>query len=257
MSKLQVKNLTLSRGEKQILKNQNLQLNTGELVVVLGANGAGKTSLLRCAAGLEPDANGDVRINETAISHLTSTERAKQIAYLPQKRPIAWPLRAFDVVSLGRYAYGIRVGHLAGTDLEAVKESIAECDLTDLQDRRMDTLSGGEAARVHCARAFSTRSNFLLADEPTAALDPKHQLSVMQLIRNYVDADNGALVVAHEANLAARFADRLIWMKQGEIIADGSVEDTMTEDMIASVYGVRSNISQTGNQLNVQITDIL
>lgn len=257
MTKLSLCNIGLSITNKVILESINLELNSGELVVLLGANGAGKSSLLRSALGLAQVSTGESLIDEQLVTTLSSANRAKKVAYLPQKRPLAWPIKVFDVVSLGRYAYGVNLGRLKNDDLESVESAIASCGLEQLRNRRVDTLSGGEAARVHVARAFAANAALLLADEPTAALDPKHQLDVMQLIRRYVDMGGGALVVGHEASLAARFADRLIWMRDGRIVADGTVKETMTAAMMAEIYGVSAQIGDVAGHINVSIIESL
>ena len=257
MTKLSLCNIGLSITNKVILESINLELNSGELVVLLGANGAGKSSLLRSALGLAQVSTGESLIDEQLVTTLSSANRAKKVAYLPQKRPMAWPIKVFDVVSLGRYAYGVNLGRLKNDDLESVESAITSCGLEQLRNRRVDTLSGGEAARVHVARAFAANAALLLADEPTAALDPKHQLDVMQLIRRYVDMGGGALVVGHEASLAARFADRLIWMRDGRIVADGTVKETMTAAMMAEIYGVSAQIGDVAGHINVSIIESL
>ena len=257
MTKLSLSNIGLSITSKVILESINLELNSGELVVLLGANGAGKSSVLRSALGLVPVSTGESLIDERLVTTLSSANRAKKVAYLPQKRPLAWPIKVFDVVSLGRYAFGVNLGRLKNDDLELVESAITNCGLEQLRNRRVDTLSGGEAARVHVARAFAANAALLLADEPTAALDPKHQLDVMQLIRRYVDMGGGALVVGHEASLAARFADRLVWMRDGGIIADGTVKETMTAAMMAEIYGVSAQIGEVAGHINVSIIDSL
>jgi iron complex transport system ATP-binding protein len=257
VTKLSLHNISFSIEGKTILDDITLEMNSGELVVLLGANGAGKSSVLRSALGLAPVLSGESMIDGQLVTKLSPGDRAKRVAYLPQKRPMAWPVKVFDVVSLGRYAYGVNLGRLKGDDLDLVESAIDNCGLTQLRNRRMDTLSGGEAARVHCARAFAANAALLLADEPTAALDPKHQLDVMQLLRRYVDNGGGALVVGHEASLAARFADRLVWMRGGKIVADGSVEETMTTAMMAEIYGVSAQIDEIAGHINVSIIDSL
>jgi iron complex transport system ATP-binding protein len=257
VTELSLSNIGLSITGKVILESINLELNSGELVVLLGANGAGKSSLLRSALGLAQVSIGESLIDEQLVTTLSSANRAKKVAYLPQKRPLAWPIKVFDVVSLGRYAYGVNLGRLKNDDLEFVEAAITSCGLEQLRNRRVDTLSGGEAARVHVARAFAANAALLLADEPTAALDPKHQLHVMQLIRRYVDMGGGALVVGHEASLAARFADRLVWMREGKIVEDGTVKETMTAAMMANIYGVSAQISEVAGHTNVSIIDSL
>ena len=161
---------------------------------------------------------------------------------MPQQRPLAWPNTVRDVVSLGRYAYGAAPGRLSAKDAAAVDAAIARCDLTGLAHRQTDTLSGGELARVHCARAFAAEAPLLIADEPVAALDPRHQFRIMDIIADFVAAGGGALVVLHDITLAARYASRMIWMKQGRIVADGAPEETLTAARMAEVYGVQARV---------------
>ena len=146
-------------------------------------------------------------------------------------------------VALGRYAYGAAPGRLSAEDADAVDQAIRRCDLTDLTDRQTDTLSGGELARVHCARAFAADAPLLVADEPVAALDPRHQFRIMDIVRDYVDGGCGALVVLHDISLAARYATRIVWMKDSRIVADGSPEETLTPERLADIYGVRATVS--------------
>jgi len=249
MDNLCVKNLTLAVKGTTLVKEASFSLNRGELVVLLGPNGAGKTSLMRGALGMIGPVKGNVTINNQSINKLKPLERAKLISYLPQSRPLAWPNVVKDVIALGRYAYGMKNRKLSGPDKLAIDDAILSCDLTHLQGRHANTLSGGELARMHLARAFAAQSPLLLADEPVAALDPRHQFRIMDLIRRYVDNGGGALIVLHDLSLAAQYADHLIWMKDGEIVSAGTVDDTMTESQIRSIYGVKASVKNLTVQL--------
>jgi len=229
-------------GNAKLLKNIDLKIGSEELVALVGPNGAGKTSLLQCAVGLQAPSSGSVTINGISASALTPLERARAISYLPQSSPLAWPIVVRDIVSLGRFAYGASLNHLKGEDHEVVERSIIDCDLSTLATRNADTLSGGELARVHFARALAAKSSYILADEPTAGLDPYHQFKILELLRRYVDAGGGALVVLHDISLAAQFADRIVWMKEAAIVADGSVIDTLTEQRMKTIYDVNATV---------------
>lgn len=242
MADLVIRNLSVRAGKAKLVSEANLSLVQGELVALLGPNGAGKTSLLRSALGLANRASGEAFLNGDDCEKLSPMERARRVAYLPQQRPLAWRNTVRDVVALGRFAYGAAPGRLNQSDSEAVERAIRLCDLTGLADRHTDTLSGGELARVHCARAFAADAPLLIADEPVAALDPRHQFRVMDMIRHFVEEGGGALVVLHDIALAARYATRMVWMKDGHIIADGSPEDTLTEERLADIYGVRARV---------------
>ncbi len=226
-----------------LLHDATLTLAPGELVALLGPNGAGKTTLLRTALGLLPATSGSVTLDDRPLSELSAAERARAVAYLPQVREIAWTVRSRDVVALGRFAHGATLGRLSPTDAAAVERALADCDLLPLADRRADTLSGGEAARMHLARALAGDAALVLADEPVAALDPLHAHRVLGLLRDATRAGQGVLTVLHDLNLAAAYADRLVWMADGRIVADGPVADTLTPERIREVYGVAATVS--------------
>ncbi len=249
MNELIVSGLSVKPQDATLVKDASFTLKPGDLIAVLGPNGAGKTSLLRGALGLIAINNGQAKLNRTATADLSPMVRAQSVAYLPQARPLAWPNCVRDVVALGRFAHGATLGRLGEADAEAVDAAIAACGVAHLAQRQTDTLSGGELARVHCARAFAAKAPLLIADEPVAALDPRHQFRIMDMIRGFVDDGGGAMVVLHDVALAARYASRMIWMKDGVIVADGSPAETLTQQRIADIYDVRAKV----DGLNVRL----
>ena len=226
-----------------LLHDATLTLARGELVALLGPNGAGKTTLLRTALGLLPASSGSVTLDSRPLATLSAAERARAVAYLPQAREIAWPVAVRDVVALGRFAHGATLGRLSPPDAAAVERALADCELTEFADRRADTLSGGEAARMHLARALAGEAALVLADEPVAALDPLHAHRVLGVLREATWAGQGVLTVLHDLNLAASYADRLVWMADGRIVADGSVTNTLTAERVRAVYGVEAEVT--------------
>ena len=253
MPELAVDRLCVALGGRTVVRDASWRLDGGELVALLGANGAGKTTALRAVLGLTPRSGGEVRVGGDP-ARMPPSERARRIAYLPQIRPLAWPVRVRDVVALGRFAHGATLSRLNGADAEAVVRALQACDLESLVERSCSTLSGGELARVHVARALAAEAPLLLADEPTASLDPLHQFQVMQLLRSGADAGRGVLVVMHDAALAACTADRLLWMADGRIVADGPPEATLTAARLAEVYGVRANVRRVEQDWLVSVT---
>jgi iron complex transport system ATP-binding protein len=243
--KLVAENITVKAQNSALVENASFSLQQGRLTALLGPNGAGKTTLLRAAMGLSKPEAGQVLIDGEDVQSLSPMRRARRVAYLPQRRPMAWPNIVRDVVALGRYSHGASLGRLKAKDAQAVDAAIEACDIVSLAHRKTDTLSGGEMARVHCARAFAAQAPLLIADEPVAALDPLHQFRVMDLLKDYTENGRGVLVVLHDISLAARYADHLIWMKGGRILADGSPEDTLTENRLADVYGVKSRVKNS------------
>ena len=256
MVELVATRLCANSGSAALVSNASLELRAGQLTVILGANGAGKTSLMRMLAGVMMPTSGTVSVKGLDLKAMSVTQRARYISYLPQSVELAWGISVYDCVSLGRFAWGGAPGRLSAGDERAVQLALQQCGLAKLQSRSCLTLSGGELARVHCARAFAADTPLLLVDEPVAALDPKHQVQTMHLIEERVKDGVSALVILHDLNLAAQFADRLIWMREGQIISDGKVEETMTQARISEVYGVQSLISGHQDRLNVVISGL-
>lgn len=255
MTELVLDGVSVALGGKPVVEGASLAIGPGELVALLGPNGAGKTTLLRAALGLTARRAGTVSLGGDEPRELAPAERARRASYLPQRRPLAWPMRVRDVVALGRFAHGAAPSRLSHADAQAVAGALAACSLAPLAQRRADTLSGGESSRMHVARALAAGAPLLLADEPTTALDPRHQFQVLSLLRRYVDAGNAALVVLHDAALAARFAHRLAWLAGGRLVADGPPASTLTADRLQEVYGVRASVHRDQEGWCVTVRD--
>lgn len=243
MVELELCDASVDVGNVRLVHDVQLSLQSGELVAVVGENGAGKSTLLRAIAGYVPFATGDCRINEAPLSSLSARARARAIAWLPQSVPIAWPIRVYDAVALGRFPHGAAPWRMAEADRIAIENAMIDCDLNGLSDRSTSTLSGGELARVHIARALASTAPLLLADEPVASLDPRHQLAVMQIFRRMADKGGASLVVLHDLGLAARFADRIVGMKGGRVLIDSQPETVVTPHWIRQLFDVDASVS--------------
>jgi iron complex transport system ATP-binding protein len=253
MTNLSARQATIERGGAQILATINLNMSACDFVALIGPNGAGKTTLLRALAGLEPLSSGECRFDEIPISALSPRERARKIAYLPQLREVHWNIDVERLVSLGRYAYG-SPDRLRGPDIAAVERALVAADAAHLRRRAVHRLSGGEQARAHLARALAAEAPALLADEPAASLDPRHQISIMRILRSRADA--GALVVAalHDLDLALQFATRVVLLDRGRIVAEGAPGEVLTEKMLSPVFGVRVRRVETGDGTILRIS---
>jgi iron complex transport system ATP-binding protein len=247
VSALAAVNVTVRFGTRDIVRQANLALKAGELVAMIGPNGAGKTTLMRALAGLIP-AQGAITVDGKPLAALTQRERARAVAYLPQGHVFHWPMPVASIVMLGRAPHADAFSTTTAADREAVAQALAMTETQDFAQRPVTTLSGGERARVALARAMATQARVLLADEPTAALDPRHQLTVMALLRQA--ARNGAAILAimHDLTLAARFADRVIMMDAGAIAADGTPAEAMSSERLAAVFGIQSTTVEVDNK---------
>ena len=243
MANLVANAVSVTIDNANLLSDASITVSPGEFVALVGPNGAGKSTLLKAMTGTEAPTSGTVTLNDQPIASLSSQDRARTLAYLPQQRSVAWPLSVKDVVALGRYAWGGVPGNLSAIDEQAIQKALDAVDLHAFAHRRTDTLSGGEMARVHLARCLAAETPLILADEPLVSLDPLHQWQSMQIFADYVANGGGALVVLHDLALAARFASRIVWLNKGKIVADGSPIETVTEQRLADVYGVKAQIN--------------
>ncbi|HEX8571171.1 MAG TPA: ABC transporter ATP-binding protein [Allosphingosinicella sp.] len=206
------------------LEPTDLLMDAAELICLVGPNGSGKTSLLHALARIG-EAAGEVRIDGLRPESLAPARRRRLLSYLPASRDIAWPLTARDLVRLG-----------AGAD--EADEAMAALDLTPWADRRVDRLSTGERSRVLIARALAPRPRLLLLDEPVANLDPLWQLRLMERLRGAVADGQGAIVAMHDLDLAARYADRLVLMDAGAIVAEGEPDALLGSARLGEVFGI-------------------
>jgi iron complex transport system ATP-binding protein len=234
MSLLSLDALTVRRGSRTIVEGVTAALGPGELVGLLGPNGAGKTTLMRAALGLQPAAAGGVALGGTPLARLPARERALRAAYVPQDRSVAWPVSVETVVGLGRLPH--RAGPAA--DRAAIEAALVAMELEDLRDRPATELSGGERARALIARALAQDAPLLLADEPTAGLDPGHAIMLMRRFRALAAEGRGLFVSLHDLGLAARWCDRLLLLDRGRLVADGPPAAVLTAERLAAVYGI-------------------
>lgn len=213
------------------LHDVSVDLEPGTITAICGPNGAGKSTQLEALAGLLDPDRGEVTLGDESLRILHQRERARHIGYLPQTHEIAWDVPVRSLVELGRMPHGDRRA-------EPVDAALATLDIAHLADRRAQSLSGGEAARVLLARVLAGEPRWILADEPLAALDLAHQLALMRYLRQAADAFTGVVLVLHDLAHAMNHADRVIVLDRGGLAADGPPVDALSEDVIARVWGV-------------------
>lgn len=228
---------------RDILRGVTVCVPRGRFVGIVGPNGAGKTTLLRIMAGVARPSSGHVRVAGRPLQELKDRERARLIGYMSQNPSIGFGFSVEDVVAMGRYAHRRPWAPLSPADREAVERAMAATDVAHLRGRLVTDLSGGERQRVFLARTLAQEPQVLLLDEPTSDLDVRFQLEILTLIRR-LQAERGLTVVMaiHDLTWAARFCDDILALDGGQVVAFGPAESTLTEDLIARVFGVASRV---------------
>ncbi|MFA7606922.1 MAG: ABC transporter ATP-binding protein [Rhodocyclaceae bacterium] len=233
MSTLHCEGLRVRVAGRTLLDALDFGVAAGELVGIVGANGAGKSTLFKALLGILPADCGTITVDGQPLASLHATTRARRIAYLAQGHAAHWPLSVREVVTLGR------LPHVRSARDEAIVEQMLRAtDLAHLAHRNVLTLSGGERARTMLARALAVTPAVLLADEPLAALDPAHQLRIMQLLREQTRQGLGVGIVLHDLPLAARFCTRLVLLHEGRVLASGTPCDVLNDAALATAFGI-------------------
>ncbi len=257
---LEAENIKFNVGKSELIADISLSLDEGLLHLIVGPNGAGKSTLIKLLARLLRPASGRVKYDGRDIAQATDADLAKCRAVLSQAIEIAFPLRVREVVMMGRYPhFGGRPGP---ADEKIVDETMALFDVTEFATRNYQSLSGGERQRVNFARVLaqlttapnaSRTKRYLFLDEPLTFLDIRHQIGFMKMIRKLsADGDVITVGVVHDLNLAARFADQLVMIDHGKLIATGTAKEVLTSERIHEVFGVnctRVPVAETGMHL--------
>ena len=240
---LSIDSLFFGYRNTNILKNITLELHQGEILSIVGPNGTGKTSLLKCIVGIHKPTCGTIMINGRDLCQMHRRDLAKSVGYVPQNSPSKFPITVFDTVLMGRRPH--MTWRPTNEDLKKVAHIIESMNLKDIALRDFDQLSGGQKQKVLLARAIAQDTDYLLLDEPTSSLDLKHQLEVLELLSRLVTTNNAAVMLAmHDLNLASRFSHRMIMLNRGQIVCSGTPQQVMTTENIRSVYGVEAIIRQ-------------
>ncbi len=235
---IELKHVSASYGETKVLDAVDWRLDGGELCVVVGPNGAGKSTLLKVACGLLP-ASGALLDGESVAS-LAPKTRAQKVTLVHQQTESVFDYTCLDFVLMGAHARSGRFSFDSDADVAKAEEHLGTMGVGHLAARPFTSISGGESQRVVLARTLMTQAPCWLLDEPTASLDPKHQIASLDLVRRHVDADPShcAAVILHDLNLAARYADRVTIVHDGKVAHDGPVADVLTSDTLSQIYDV-------------------
>jgi iron complex transport system ATP-binding protein len=238
MITIEARDIAVRFGRTALLADVDFAVGAGELVGLIGPNGSGKTTLLRILANLRDADGGTVRYAGQTADEIGARNLSRQVAYLAQNGAAHWPMQAETLIGLGRLPHRRPFGGVSHADRDAIERAMAVTDVVALRARTMGEVSAGERMRIMLARALAVEADILLTDEPVAALDPLHQLQVMELLRATARQGRGVVVVLHDLALAARFCDRLVLLAQGGALAKGSPAQVLTDHNLARAYGV-------------------
>lgn len=230
-----------------LLNGVDLNAERGQLVGIIGPNGAGKTTLLRAIAGILSYSEGVVLLEGSDLKDATPRDVAQTLALVPQIAPYTQGFTALELVLMGRYPHMGRLQIEGKQDNIIARKTMRLTETEQFSDRTLDTLSGGERQRIFVSRALAQQPRILLLDEPTANLDVLHQLKVIGLIRRLVDGGLTAIAAIHDLQMAARFCDRLVLIKDGRVLAQGPPEDVLTPEIVEASFGVKASVYRDPN----------
>jgi iron complex transport system ATP-binding protein len=219
-----------------VLEGVTCEVAGSELVAVVGPNGSGKTTLVRALLGMVPLEWGSVSVDGRPVGSWSRRSLARIIGVVGQQEETVFPLRVREAVMLGRYAHLAPLDSPRPVDHAAVTAALERCDIVELAERPVDTLSGGEWKRVRIARALAQEPRALILDEPTASLDVRHEMELFELVRRLVDGGLAGLVITHHLNLAARYADRIVLLDAGSVVISGPPAEVLRQETISGVF---------------------
>lgn len=234
---LKIDSLTVAYGDKTVLKNITIEALSGEIIALIGPNGAGKTTLIRAASGTTPIESGQIYVNGKNLSQLTTAQRARVLAVVPQTRQMGGAYSVEQAVMMGRTAYISWLGRESQGDRDVVQLALEQAQLLEFADRSIAQLSGGEQQRVLLARALAQSTPVLLLDEPTNHLDLQHQTNLLSLIKRLSkEKELAVLMAVHDLNLVSFFADKVALLVDGELKTFGTPQDVICEEYISEAY---------------------
>lgn len=233
-----------------------MELSGGKTIALLGANGAGKTTLIKAMNGTVPVSKGSIEIDGRGLTMLSRREVAANIAVVAQENETRFPVTVLEFVLSGRFVHGGTFGWETAEDIKLAEQALAECDLDGYALRLMNELSGGERQRVVLARAVATNARILLLDEPTANLDLAHQAMMFRLVRKRCEQGASVVVITHDLNLAAEFADEIVMLRDGRIAAKGHPAEVLTAENVRNVFAVDVMLDTNPASGNVRVTSV-
>ncbi|MFU2075721.1 ABC transporter ATP-binding protein [Gallibacterium anatis] len=244
---IELRNISKQFGQQKVVDNVSLVIPEGKITAFIGPNGAGKSTLLAIISRLLMADQGEVILNGTPLQQQSSENIARQLAILKQSNHIPLRLTVEELVSFGRFPYS--KGRLNEEDYNAIAHAIDYMNLNELKHKQIHLLSGGQRQRAYIAMTLAQDTDYILLDEPLNNLDMKHSVQIMQVLRQLVEKlGKTVVIVIHDINFASCYADNIIAMQQGKLIAEGTVDNIMQTDVLADIYDMHIPIQQINGQ---------
>lgn len=248
MNAIEVRNLNVAYEEQVVIENMNLAFPKGKISIIIGANGCGKSTLLRTIARILKPQKGQILVNGNDMKKEKEKHLARQIAVLPQSPKCPEAITVRELVSYGRFPYQKAFGGMTSYDKEMVDFALEKTRLAELQDRQVNTLSGGQRQRAWVAMTLAQETDIILLDEPTTYLDMAYQLEILSILKELnKEKQTTIIMVLHELNLACRFADYIVGLKQGKIVCQGKPSDVISKDALKEIYRINASFIQSEN----------
>ncbi len=236
---LQARDLHVSYGSRKVIAGLNVDITPSKITAIIGANGCGKSTLLKALANLIPHDAGRVTLDGTDVTELRRRELARRLSMLPQSPIAPDGIGVAELVARGRHPHQTWLQQWSDDDMQAVAQVLALTGISDLAERRLENLSGGQRQRAWIAMVLAQETPLILLDEPTTYLDLSHSIEVLELVRSLAnELGRTVVMVLHDLNLAARYCDDLILLKDGQIVAQGTPADVLTSQLLAVVFGL-------------------
>ena len=257
MQILDIRNISLNFRDKSILSDVSFSVHAGEFFVIIGPNGAGKTSLLKVLSGLQKSQHGSITIKDKNISKYKRRNLSQIMAIVPQQIEVGFPFTVSETVVMGRTPHLGILGMEGANDFHIAEEAMKFTEVSHLAERKLFQLSGGELQRVIIARAICQQPEIILLDEPTTALDPSHQLKIMDLMEKFRQEQGTTIVmVSHDLNLASMYGDRLLLLKEGRVVETGAPKSVLHKELLEESYGCRMMVDESPLGQAARVTPI-
>lgn len=247
---LHVRGLQAHHARRTILHDINLAIPQGEVTIIIGPNGCGKSTLLRCMARLHKPSRGEIFLGTQNVWRMSQKQTALQLALLPQLPQAPEGIRVGELVRFGRHPHQNWWQKWRESDQQAVDKALDACEISSLAEFPLESLSGGQRQRCWLAMVLAQETPLLLLDEPSSMLDPGHQLDLLQRARNLAEQGHSVVIVLHDVLAAARYADHLVAMQAGRIIASGKPSEVLTPTLLKTLYGVEADLLRTPGELH-------